>query len=107
MSKVHRLLRSGLQLSTTFMQDGTYHTALVQWMENSSASKSRTTPVGNFFKLQNFHSIVLLAVVDAQYRILVVDTGTNGQESDGGIFSLTTFGKSLESASAGPPEASN
>ena len=60
-----------------------------------------------FFNYKNFHSIVLLAVVDARYRFLVVDIGSSGRNSDGGIFANSKFGKSLECATANVPTPSN
>lgn len=41
-------------------------------------------------------SIVLLALVDAQYKFLAVDIGAYGKNSDGGILSNSNLGKSLE-----------
>ncbi|XP_065194788.1 uncharacterized protein LOC135826078 [Sycon ciliatum] len=61
----------------------------------------------SFYNYKNFHSIVLLAAVDAQYRFIMVDIGASGRESDGGVFSMSAFGQSLESASAGLPDATD
>lgn len=41
-------------------------------------------------------SIVLLALVDAQYKFLAVDIGAYGKNSDGGILSNSNLGKALE-----------
>ncbi|XP_008179595.1 uncharacterized protein LOC103308274 [Acyrthosiphon pisum] len=41
-------------------------------------------------------SIVLLALVDAQYKFTVVDIGAFGKNSDRGILSHSNFGKALE-----------
>ena len=56
-----------------------------------------------FFNYKNFHSIVLTAVADAQYRFLVVDIGDSVRHSDGGILGNSDFGRALESATAGVP----
>ena len=61
----------------------------------------------SFYNYKNFHSIVLLAVVDAHYRFLVVDIGCSGRDSDGGIFASSKFGQALESATANVPQPSN
>ena len=39
----------------------------------------------NFYNYKNFFSIVLFAIVDADYKFLYVDVGRNGRISDGGI----------------------
>ena len=61
----------------------------------------------SFYNYKNFHSIVLLAVVDAHCRFLVVDIGCSGRDSDGGIFASSNFGQALESATANVPQPSN
>lgn len=37
------------------------------------------------YNYKNSHSIILMAVVDANMRFLLVDTGTPGRQSDSGI----------------------
>lgn len=43
-----------------------------------------------------FFSIVLQAVVDANYRFLAIDVGAYVKESDGGIFSHSNLSQQLE-----------
>lgn len=49
-----------------------------------------------FFNYKKTFSIVLLAIVDPEYRFIAVDIGAYGKNSDGGIYSSSTFGKALE-----------
>lgn len=49
-----------------------------------------------YFNYKKTFSIVLLALVDAQYKFLAVDIGAYGKNSDGGILSNSNLGKALE-----------
>lgn len=48
-----------------------------------------------FFNYKHFHSIVLLAVVDANKKFIIIDVGSMGRFSDGGIFADSEFGQKL------------
>lgn len=52
-----------------------------------------------FFNYKAFFSIVLLAVVDANYNFIYVNVGCQGRISDGGVFNNTFFKKGLETDS--------
>ena len=41
-------------------------------------------------------SIVLMAIVDADYKFLAIDVGQPGSHSDGGIWQSSEFGRGLE-----------
>lgn len=49
-----------------------------------------------YFNYKKTFSIVLLALVDAQYKFVAVDIGAYGKNSDGGILSNSNLGKALE-----------
>lgn len=58
----------------------------------------------NFFNYKNFFSIVLFAIVDADYKFIYIDVGKNGRISDGGIFANTPIYNKLENGSLQLPD---
>lgn len=48
--------------------------------------------------------MVLLPVVDAHYRFVIVDIGSYGKNSDGGIFSHSKLGKHLDNGILNIPQ---
>ena len=58
-----------------------------------------------YFNYKKFFSIVLLAVVDADYKFLYVDVGACGAESDAGIYAQSRISQMLEDEAAQLPPA--
>lgn len=56
------------------------------------------------FNYKGFFSIVLMAVIDARYRFVLVDIGSSGSMSDGGVLARSAIGKALESETLNLPE---
>lgn len=57
-----------------------------------------------FFNYKKTYSIVLMALVDPQYRFTVVDIGSYGSNSDGGIFNRSLFGLKLADGTLDIPQ---
>ena len=64
------------------------------------------TPHGGsfYYNYKGFHSIVLMALVDAGYKFLYVDVGAEGGASDGGTWNHCTLHEAVEDDRAGLPE---
>lgn len=56
-----------------------------------------------YFNYKGFHSIVLLALVDAEYNFVYVDVGCNGRVSDGGVYGNSLLHSAVEQNSLNFP----
>lgn len=57
-----------------------------------------------FYNYKGFFSVVLLAVVDADYKFIFADVGCQGRISDGGVLRNSLFWKALVNGSLGLPQ---
>lgn len=57
-----------------------------------------------FYNYKGSFSIVLFAIVDANYNFLYANVGTQGRISDGGVFKSTSFHKLMERSSLNRPQ---
>lgn len=58
-----------------------------------------------FINYKGTFSIVLMALVDANYKFLFVDVGCNDRVSDGGVFNRSTLNIEMQTNSIGLPPA--
>ena len=56
-----------------------------------------------YFNYKKFHSIVLLAVVNASYEFILVDVGDYGRLSDGSVFSSSYLGNAFNTGTLNLP----
>lgn len=52
-----------------------------------------------YFNYKQYFSLILLALVDAQYKFLFVDIGCYGRYADGGVFNTSSLSSALETES--------
>lgn len=57
-----------------------------------------------FFNYKDYFSIVMLAMVDANYKFIAIDVGSFGREGDSGIFLKSAMGQQILDGSFGFPE---
>jgi len=57
-----------------------------------------------FFNYKEYFSIVLLAMVDANYKFIAIDVGSFGREGDSGIFLKSSMGQQILNGTFGFPE---
>lgn len=58
-----------------------------------------------FHNYKNYFSVVLLAIVDANYKFIYIDVGAFGKDSDSTIFQKSDFYRKLENNSLNIPKA--
>lgn len=49
-----------------------------------------------FFNYKHFNNIVLMAIVDTDYKFMYVNVGCNGRVSDGGVFGRSEIRNPIE-----------
>lgn len=49
-----------------------------------------------YFNYKNTHSIVLMAIANAQYKFIYIDVGCNGRIADGGVFNKCSFAVAMK-----------
>lgn len=59
------------------------------------------------YNYKDFYSIVLLAIVDANYKFVAVDVGSYGREGDAGVFMRSNFGKRISNGTFSIPPMKN
>ena len=59
----------------------------------------------NYFNYKGFHSVILLGLVDADYKFLWVDVGANGSSGDAQVFKNSELKAAIEDRSIGFPTA--
>lgn len=57
-----------------------------------------------FYNYKGTHSVILMGIADAEYRLIYVDVGRNGRLNDGGVFNRSSFVYALDSSHLNLPQ---
>ncbi|KAL7646069.1 UNVERIFIED_CONTAM: hypothetical protein RMT77_002970 [Armadillidium vulgare] len=77
-------------------------------MDGKHVEIAKPHSTGSFYyNYKGSFSVVLLAVVNANYEFLMADCGINGRVSDGGVLGFTHFGEKLLNNSLHLPDDTN
>lgn len=49
-----------------------------------------------YYNYKNTHSIVLMGIADAEYKLIYIDVGRPGRFADDGVFNQCSFGKAMD-----------
>nr|CAI5829731.1 unnamed protein product [Callosobruchus analis] len=99
-----RMLDNGYKFPNNFLSTGNFLIAWDPWMENMLLSRVLSTVEANITTIKSNFSIVLFAVVDADYNFIFVDIGCQGRISDGGVFKNSSIYKKIMDNTLGLPE---
>ena len=58
-----------------------------------------------FFNYKHFFSVILFAMVDANYKFIYIDVGAAGRAGDAGVFADSALNKALRTNSLDLPDA--
>ena len=86
--------KTGKELRENLQQDGTFLIAVGLWTESMLLYNPQPGQ-GVFTTIIKAFSLVLMALVDADYRFIYVDIGEYGSNSDSGKIKNSLFGQAL------------
>jgi len=88
------------EVAKNFSSRWNYHNCLGAIDGKHVAIKKPANAGSVYFNYKDFHSVVLMAVVDAHYKFMYVDVGAEGGASDGGIWKACTLHQAIEDGRA-------
>lgn len=92
-----------LQVASQFSQRWNFHHTLGAIDGKHVALRKPAKSGSLYYNYKGFFSIILMAVVDAEYKFLWVDVGTNGACSDGQVFNDCELKEMVEKDKMGIP----
>ncbi len=92
-----------LQIADLFSSRWNFHNCLCAMDGKHIAIRCPKGGDSLYFNYKKFHSIVLMALVDADYKFIWIDLGANGSASDAQIFNSSELCECIESGDIGLP----
>ncbi len=92
-----------LQISDLFSSMWNFHNCLGAMDGKHIAIKCPKGGGSLYINYKKFHSIVLIALVDTDYKFIWIDVGANGSASDAQIFNSSKLSECMESGDIGLP----
>ncbi len=90
-----------LQIADLFSSRWNFHNCLGAMDGKPIAIRCPKGVVSLYFNYKKFHFIVLMALVDADYKFIWIDVGANGSASDAQIFNSSELCECIESVTLG------
>ncbi len=94
-----------LQIAELFSSRWNFHNCLGAMDGKHISIKCPRGGGSLYFNYKKFHSIVLIALVDADYKFIWIDVGANGSASDAQIFQSSELRECIETGQIGLPAA--
>ena len=91
------------QVSEKFGTRWNFHNTMGAMDGKHIAIKAPRNSGSLYYNYKGFFSIILLGVVDGDYKFLWVDVGANGSTSDCAVFNNSAFKEALEDGTLGQP----
>ena len=99
----HRQQTNGRILLQNLKRNATIPAASVQLMESTLPVQQPSYSGSELFNCKHFYSVILVALVDTNYKFLYVDIGAAGRASDDGVYGQSTLKKAIASNSLDLP----
>jgi hypothetical protein len=85
-----------LKIANRFYKEWNFPNCLGALDGKHVAFRTKKVDGSFYFNYIQFHSLILMTLVDADYNFLYVDVGCNGRASDGGVYNKSSLCRAVE-----------
>lgn len=85
-----------LKIANRFYKEWNFPNCLSALDGKHVAFRTKKVDGSFYFNYIQFHSLILMTLVDADYNFLYVDVGCNGRTSDGGVYNKSSLCRAVE-----------